>query len=192
MYRRLKIGTAILVIGLFLVSCMGKEELTAPERDCPVEELMLDEIALPPGIIAGEMLSPFPEGTLTSAGRAFYQPETGIAVHTVFRHGSANHALKKMRETWEGLTLSSGWEATETPTELTKLELHADKSEVVCGVLNAIEQRVHMCEFNAQYEEYSVEFSAHIVPSGVMTPKDVRRSVETIDQLMMGCLNSSE
>jgi hypothetical protein len=62
---------------LFLSGCIGQEDMR-PKRDCPIEELLLDQSDYPPDTILNDSRSPIAEMPLESAGGSANYRSTAI------------------------------------------------------------------------------------------------------------------
>ncbi len=98
---RLRILAAMLLGGAALLGCAPKP----PPYHCPIETLVLDERAFPPGSRPDALLSPLPRAAWASAGRTIYLP-VGIANHDVYQFKTAQRAAQEF-ERRRPLALSS-------------------------------------------------------------------------------------
>jgi hypothetical protein len=166
------------LVGLLLIAsgCVPG----TPQRDFPIEALLLDETAFPLGTKAGPAM-PMPNKleSRESRGLTFYG-RFGIANHDVYRYRSARQAASTFeRETtlWFPNTQFSGpWTV---PSELPYQSPVADRFYLACS----IEMGTPMCNIIAQYEEYFIRFNVHMHPE-FMTYQDLERVLRAIDERM--------
>ncbi len=174
---------AVIVLLLIVSGCVPG----APQRDFPIEALLLDETAFPPGTKAGTA-KPHPSklGSRESRRLTFYG-RFGIANHHVYRYRSARQAASTFeRETtlWFPNDRFSGpWTV---PSELSYQSPVADRFYLACS----IEMGIPMCNGIAQYEEYFVRFNVHMHQE-FMTYQDLERVLRAMDERMVQYLGKN-
>ena len=163
--------------------------VTPPPRECPIENLTLDEEPFPPGAIAGKILSPLPGApiprtSLESAGRTINYEYKGGANHDIYRYKSEGRAAQEFKRRKELEFSTRQWRGPwEIPNTLKYRSPIANRYYVACGMQN----NVYMCKMIAQYEEYFVLFSADMLPAA-MTFEDLEHVLRAIDERMAQCL----
>jgi hypothetical protein len=166
-----------------LLGCFAKD--LRPERDCPIEELLLSQADYPSDTILNESRSQIAEFPLESAGGSANYHGGGTS-QLVARFSSVKNA-KKEYEKWEKIAFDSddvigSWG---TPAALVLNNLSADRYKIACGNLVSFGNR---CYVVGQYEEYFVFFWADISAKGI-TPELFQDLVIKIDEKMTSCLS---
>jgi len=174
----------MLGFSLFLVSCTDQEDMR-PKRDCPIEQLLLDQSDYPPGIILNDTISPVAEQPLESADRSANY-NNSATFQEVVRYFSVENAIaeydKVQKIVFDPDEVVGLWE---TPSILTLDNLSADRHEIACGNVVSFGKRCYMI---GQYEEYYVFFRADISNNGV-THEGFRDLVLKIDDRISACIN---
>jgi hypothetical protein len=155
-----------------------------PKRDCPIEELLLDQSDYPPDTILNDSRSPIAEMPLESAGGSANYRSTAIS-QLVARFFSVNNANTEYEKTQKRLfdpdEVYGSWEI---PPILDMNNLSANRYEIACGNVVSFGNR---CFMIGQYEEYYVFFRADISSKGV-THELFRDLILRIDEEMSSCL----
>lgn len=177
----------ILISFLFLISgCASKEDLR-PKRDCPIEQLLLDQNDYPPGTILDSIRSPIAEKPLESAGVSAY-PKDSWASQMVIRYLSIDRATEEyegsLKRIFDPREVFGSWE---TPPILDLNNLSVNHHNISCGNVNSFGKRCYMI---AQYEEYYVFFRADVPLKGV-SYEMFRDWILKIDAEMSACLNQT-
>jgi len=168
---------------LLLTGCAIQEDLR-PERDCVIEELLLDQSDYPQNTILNNVISPIAEKPLESAGQSANYNNSATFQETV-RYFSNENAVaeydKVQKIVFDPDEIVGLWE---TPPILDLGNLSADRHEIACGNVVSFGKRCYMI---GQYEEYYVFFRADISSKGV-THEIFRDLVLRIDDEMSACL----
>lgn len=167
-----------------LTSCIGKEDIKT-KRDCPIQQLLLDQSDYPPGAILNEIISPVADKPLESADQSASYLDSGL-FQVVIRYFSSENAATEYDDRKKSIFASNEvvglWE---TPQILDLGNLSADRLEIACGNVISFGRRCYMI---GQYEEYYVLFRADIFSKGI-THELFRDAVLRIDDEMSSCLN---
>jgi len=175
-----------LIIGclLMLSGCASQEDLR-PKRDCPIEQLLLDQSDYPPDTILNDIISPVAEQPLESADRSANY-HNNATFQEVVRYFSTKNALaeygKVQKIVFDPDEVAGIWE---TPPILRLDSLSADRHQIACGNVVSFGNR---CFMISQYEEYYVFFRADISSKGI-THELFRDLVLKIDEEMSSCLD---
>jgi hypothetical protein len=167
-----------------LTGCAVKEDLR-PKRDCPIEQLLLDQSDYPPDSIFDTIDSPIADKPLESAGQsAYYQNSwTDQTVVRYFSNDNATAEYEKVQKIiFDSDEVVGSWEI---PPVLNLNNISADRFEFACGNVVSFGNR---CYIIGQYEEYYVFFRADISGKGV-TQEIFRDLVLRIDEEMSSCLD---
>ncbi len=171
-------------LSLLLLGCAIMKEDLRPIRDCPIEELLLDQADYPPNTTVNESRSPIAEKPSVSAGgSANYNGDATSQL--VARHSSVDNAVREY-EKWAEIAFEVDdvgglWE---TPEVLSLRETSASRQKVACGNVVSFGQR---CYIVGQYEEYFIFFWADISAEGI-NQELFRDLVIRIDRDMAACL----
>jgi hypothetical protein len=167
-----------------LTGCALKEDLR-PERDCLIEQLLLDRADYPPETVLNDSRSPIAEMPLESAGGSANYQGTATS-QLVARFFSVDNAVAEYEKTRERLFAPTEvvgvWE---TPPTLKLDSMSADLHRIACGNVVSFGNR---CFMIGQYEEYYVFFRADISGRGI-THELFRDLVLKIDQEISSCLD---
>ncbi len=175
-----------LIFGFFLVltGCSGKEDLR-PKRDCPIEQLLLDQSAYPSGTILNEIISPVADKPLESADQSADYQDSGL-FQIVIRYFSTENATAEYDDRKKSIfapdEVVGVWE---TPPILDLNNLSADRHQIACGNVISFGRR---CYLISQYEEYYVFFRADISKNGI-THELFRDLARKIDDEIDSCVN---
>jgi hypothetical protein len=169
---------------LILTGCASQEDLR-PERDCPIEQLLLEQADYPPETVLNDSRSPIAEMPVESAGGSANYHGTATS-QFVARFFSVDNAIAEYEKTQERLfspdEVVGGWE---TPPLLEVDNLSANRHAIACGNVVSFGNR---CFVVGQYEEYYVFFRADISGGGI-THELFRDLVLKIDEEMSSCLD---
>ena len=178
---RLYLALGFLII---LAGCAGQKDLM-PERDCPIEQLLLDQSDYPSDTVFDAINSPIAEEPRESASQSAYYKQ-GWLGEIVIRYSStdrANKAFIKHKESvFHPNEVYGSWD---TPPILSLDNLSTDRHEIACGNVRNFGKR---CIMVGQYREYFVLFSADVSDLAV-THELVRDLILKIDKKMSPCLD---
>lgn len=153
-----------------------------PDRGFPIEALLIDESAFPPGWKAsavGPRPPPSaPLGYYDSIDRVelFFYVDSGVAFHEIHRFESVRGAVREFKRQ---MVISFPSETWIVPVELPYQSPTADQFYLACSAQRAIP----MCRAIWQYEEHFVRFNTHMSPDS-MTYSDLERVLRAIDERM--------
>jgi len=166
------------LIGLMLIvtGCVPR----APQRDLPLEAVLLDESIFPPGSKAGP-ITPIRdrEGARVALGRDI-SGKKGFAVHSVYCYRSIQGATREFeyrKSVW--FLPAENSEPWVVPSEFSYQSPIADRFYLACGVVHGIP----MCRVIAQYEECIVRLNIHMFPE-FMTFDQLEQVLQTMDERM--------
>jgi hypothetical protein len=153
-----------------------------PDRNCPIDALLLDSSPFPKGAVADEAMVPAPEGPPESALIDIGWSD-GYAMHEIQRIRSARVAARRF-ERGEVL-FSTGPEEPpwQMPSVLDYSSPIADRYRVACRRRGG---DVSVCIMIGQYEEYYVQLIVDVAPDEVQVVEQLLRA---IDERMASCLN---
>jgi len=180
-----KCAIPILIGFLFLLTGCASQEDLRPKRDCPIEQLLLDQSDYPPNTIIDSVHSPIAEEPLESAGLSAY-PMNSWTNQMVIRFFSIANAIAKYEKVQETIfnpnEVVDSWK---TPLVLGLDNLSASHYQIACGNVISFGKRCYMI---GQYEEYFMFFRAD-VPGKGLTYEMYRDLILRIDNEMKACLN---
>lgn len=166
------------LIGLMLIvtGCA----LRAPQRELPIETVLLDESVFPPGSQAGP-IGPITdrEGARVAVLRSIYGKK-GLANHSVYCYRSIQGAAREFeyrKSVW--FLPRENSEPWVEPSELSYRSPIADRFYLACGIVHDIP----MCKVIAQYEECVVRLNTHMFPE-FMTFDRLEQVLQTMDERM--------
>ena len=154
----------------------------APDRSFPIEVLLIDESAFPPGW-EPSINGPRPPanapldhyGSIERVELFFYTREQ-VAFQEVHRFASIRGAIREFKRQ-KSISFPAGvWVI---PDKLTYQSPIADQFYLACSLKSTIP----MCGAIGRYEEYLVRFNTHM-SSDFMTYSDLERVLEAIDRRM--------
>jgi hypothetical protein len=175
-----------LILGfvLLLTGCTSRDNLKSV-RDCPIEQLLLDQSDYPPNTILNEVISPVADKPIESADQSAGYLESGL-FQVVIRYSSSEKAAAEYdareKSVFAPEEVIGSWEI---PPVLNLNNLSADRYEIACGNVVSFGKRCYMI---GQYEKHYVFFRADIVDNGV-THEVFRDLVLKINDRMASCLN---
>jgi hypothetical protein len=190
--KRFLLGKLPSMIGLLLVfvapmlvctnTCFPPAPRATPERQIPLEELLMDETVFPAGWRGGEPgIAPLRIGERLVA--TFHPPtNVGLALHDVYRCRSAEAAATAYEDNIDSYFFSprEGRTSWSMPPELSYESTVADQFRLGCRT--HIEHGSERCQAVGQYDEYVVHFAADM--SSVMTYDDLEHILQAIDERM--------
>lgn len=193
MNRYARFTLLFVLVGLCLI-CAGGMHLCnyghlpwerVPDRSFPVEVLLINESAFPPGWEASDAgpqpPANAPLGHYNSIERTMltFYVHGGVANHQVHRFASVREAAREFKRQ-KSISFPEGWVV---PAELPYRSPSADQFYLACG----IEGSIQMCRAIWQYEEYFLRFNTHMSPD-FMTYADLERVLKAIDERMASYL----
>lgn len=175
-----------LVFGsLFIITSCASQGNLIPKRDCPIEQLLLDQSDYPLDTIFDAVSSPIAEKPQESASQSAYYHHSQFG-EIVIRYSStdrANEVFMKHKESiFHPSEVYGSWNI---PPILSLNNLSTDVHEIACGNVRNFGKR---CVMVGQYHEYFVLFSADL-SSPEITHELVRGLVLKIDEKMSSCLD---
>ena len=173
----------VVLLFAWITGCSARVETKA----CKINTLLVD-VSVFPGDQWEETGSRDTRGApsrlgIERAGTTFSTPTQGGAVTDIYRFQDDAQAKKnysQLQSDWFNLAPEGSlWIA---PIELKDIDLHADEFRLDCS-----RKTIETCRLVARYQTYVVELK---VDMPTLTYNDLTYILQTIDQKMMGCLDS--
>lgn len=143
---------------LFLLTACSAKNISRPQRECPIEKLLLNQSDYPPDSIFDAINSPIAEKPIESAGQSAYYRD-GWTDQIVIRYSRLENAIaeydQEQKIVFDPDEVIRSWEIP--PVFLGMNSISANKYQIACGNVISFGYRCYMI---GQYEEYYVFFQS--------------------------------